>query len=300
LTVQDVAQSINLAFSGNDDLNLKENGLNYSIVFGIDSKKSVQDLNKLTLINRQGKVIRLSQVVSVEEIMSQSVLERTNRLSSITITSSAVGRPSGTIVSDIKRNLKNVKLPSSVTVNYRGDAKNQREAFGSLMFVLIIAVVLVYMIMAALYESLIYPFVVIFSVPVATIGALTAIALTMNQLTIVTIIGMIMLLGLVTKNGILIVDFANNLKSRGMSITEALIEAGKERLRPIMMTTFAMILGMLPLAFSNSPGSEFKNGMAWVLIGGLTSSFLFTLLLVPCVYMIVENIKDRFADRRKS
>ncbi|TAE53702.1 MAG: efflux RND transporter permease subunit, partial [Bacteroidetes bacterium] len=136
--------------------------------------------------------------------------------------------------------------------------------------------------------------------PVALIGALLAIALTMNQLTIFTLIGMIMLLGLVTKNGILIVDFANHLKSEGKDVIEALVEAGKERLRPIIMTTFAMVLGMLPLAFSHSAGSEFKNGMAWVIIGGLLSSFLLTLFLVPSVYLIVERTLAWFSREKKT
>ena len=156
-----------------------------------------------------------------------------------------------------------------------------------------LALILVYMVMVSLYESLVYPFVVLFSIPVSIIGALLAIALTMNQLTIFTIIGMIMLLGLVTKNGILIVDFANEQKAQGKDVIEALIEAGKERIRPIIMTTFAMILGMIPIAISSSPGSEFKNGMAWVLIGGLTSSFILTLFIVPSVYLVVENIMNR-------
>jgi HAE1 family hydrophobic/amphiphilic exporter-1 len=298
-TIKEVASAVNLAFSGNDKLNLKEGGEDYSIniVLGNSDKQKLADVNNLTLINRLGKPVQLSQVARVEEVLVPSVLERNNRLSSITITSSAVGRPSGTIVEDIKKSLSETKLPASTNVEYRGDSKNQKEAFSSLAFALIIAIILVYLIMVALYESLIYPFVVIFSVPVATIGALLAIALTMNQLTIFTIVGIIMLLGLVTKNGILIVDFANHLKEKGVPVVEALMEAGKERLRPIMMTTFAMILGMLPLALSKSPGSEFKNGMAWVLIGGLTSSFLFTLILVPIVYLIVEQIKDRFASR---
>jgi HAE1 family hydrophobic/amphiphilic exporter-1 len=292
-TIKEVACAVNLAFSGNDKLNLKEGGEDYSIniVLGNSDKQKLADVNNLTLINRLGKPVQLSQVARVEEVLVPSVLERNNRLSSITITSSAVGRPSGTIVEDIKKRLSETKLPASTNVEYRGDSKNQKEAFSSLAFALIIAIILVYLIMVALYESLIYPFVVIFSVPVATIGALLAIALTMNQLTIFTIVGIIMLLGLVTKNGILIVDFANHLKEKGVPVVEALMEAGKERLRPIMMTTFAMILGMLPLALSKSPGSEFKNGMAWVLIGGLTSSFLFTLILVPSVYLIVEQIK---------
>ena len=153
--------------------------------------------------------------------------------------------------------------------------------------------------MVALYESLVYPFVVLFSIPVAIIGALLALALTMNNLTTFSLCGLIMLLGLVAKNGILIVDFANHLKSKGLPLTQVLVEAGKERLRPIIMTTFAMILGMLPLALSQSPGSELKNGMAWIIIGGLTSSFFLTLLIVPCVYMVVDNLKTKFSHNKQ-
>jgi HAE1 family hydrophobic/amphiphilic exporter-1 len=301
-TIREVSSAVNLAFSGNDNLNLKDRGEDYgiNIVLGNPDKQSLADVSNFTLINRSGKVIQLAQVAKVEEVLVPLVLERNNRLSSITITSSAVGRPSGTIVVDIKQSMSGIRLPASVNVEYRGDSKNQKEAFASLAFALVIAIILVYLIMVALYESLIYPFVVIFSVPVATIGALLAIALTMNQLTIFTIVGIIMLLGLVTKNGILIVDFTNHLKEKGVPVVQALMEAGKERLRPIMMTTFAMILGMLPLALSQSPGSEFKNGMAWVLIGGLTSSFLFTLILVPTVYLIVEQVKRRVSSRRQA
>jgi HAE1 family hydrophobic/amphiphilic exporter-1 len=300
-TVQDIATAVNLSFSGNDKIDLKEKNDDYGINIELTplNKQSVADVQHLMLVSKSGESVMLSQVASVQEVILPSVLERTDRLPSITITSSAVGRPSGTIVADIQNNLKSVTLPSNVSVDYRGDAKNQKDAFSSLGFALLIAIILVYMIMVALYESLVYPFVVIFSVPVATIGAFLALALTMNQLTIVTIIGMIMLLGLVTKNGILIVDFANHLKTKGTPVIEALLEAGKERFRPIIMTTFAMILGMLPLALSNSSGSEIKNGMAWVLIGGLTSSFLFTLLLVPSVYLIVEEIKQHFLQKKE-
>ena len=153
---------------------------------------------------------------------------------------------------------------------------------------------LVYLIMVALYESLIYPFVVLFSIPVALIGALLALALSMQTLNIFSIIGVIMLLGLVSKNAILIVDFTNQLKAEGRTAKEALVEAGKERLRPILMTTFAMILGMLPIATAAGAGSEIKNGMAWVIIGGLTSSMILTLFVVPSVYMFIEGLVNRF------
>jgi HAE1 family hydrophobic/amphiphilic exporter-1 len=142
--------------------------------------------------------------------------------------------------------------------------------------------------------------VVLFSIPVALIGALLALALTMETLNIFSIIGMIMLLGLVSKNGILIVDFTNQLREKGYEVKEALVEAGKERLRPILMTTLAMVLGMLPIALATGEGSEIKNGMAWVIIGGLTSSMLLTLLIVPCMYYIIDRIKARFSGRKNS
>jgi HAE1 family hydrophobic/amphiphilic exporter-1 len=153
--------------------------------------------------------------------------------------------------------------------------------------------------MVALYESAIYPFVVLFSIPVALIGALLALALSMETLNIFSIIGVIMLLGLVSKNAILIVDFTNQLKAEGKPVKEALVEAGKERLRPILMTTLAMILGMLPIALATGSGSEIKNGMAWVIIGGLTSSMLLTLFVVPAMYLIIEKAIAKFS-RKKS
>ncbi|MDX2164368.1 MAG: efflux RND transporter permease subunit [Gammaproteobacteria bacterium] len=303
LTMPDVNQSIQIAFSGNNKTEFTDANANekYGINVVLDNfdKQSIEDVKKLALSNNKGELVQLYQVASIKEVVGQSVLQRTNRQSSITITSSAVGRPSGNIVADIQKKLAETTLPTGIEVQYQGDAQNQSDAFSSLGLALILAIVLVYMIMVSLYESLIYPFIVIFSVPVALIGALLAIALTMNQLTIFTIIGMIMLLGLVTKNGILIVDFANQLKAEGKELVEALIEAGKERLRPIIMTTFAMILGMLPLALSSSEGSEFKNGMAWAIIGGLTSSFLLTLFLVPTVYYIVDKVQARFSKPQK-
>ena len=152
--------------------------------------------------------------------------------------------------------------------------------------------------MVALYESAVYPFVVLFSIPVSLVGALLALALTMETLNIFTIIGMIMLLGLVAKNAILIVDFTNKLKEDGYDVKEALVEAGKERLRPILMTTLAMIFGMLPIAIASGAASEIKNGMAWVIIGGLTSSMILTLFVVPSMYLIVENLLAKIRKKK--
>jgi Cation/multidrug efflux pump len=155
--------------------------------------------------------------------------------------------------------------------------------------------------MVVLYDSLLDPIIVMFSIPLSLIGAFLALALTMNDLNIFSIIGLIVLIGLVAKNAILLVDFTNHMRrDKGMDTFNALIEAGKERLRPILMTTFAMIFGMLPIAMASGNGAEFKNGMAWVIIGGLASSMILTLVVVPVVYYIFDKLTARFRHYRKN
>lgn len=295
LSVPEIGAAVQLAFNGNDNTKFKEGGEEYPINLTLEKtdKQDIASVRNLTIRNNNGAVVRLGDVANVHETLGQSVLERTDRLNTIKVSSAAVGRPTGTIVAGIQKKMESVRMPQGVIVDYQGDAQRQAEAFGSLGFALLLGILLVYLIMVALYESVVYPFVVLFSIPVALIGALLALALTMESLTIFAIVGLIMLMGLVAKNGILIVDFANQLKAQGIGLMEALIEAGKERLRPILMTTIAMIVGMLPIALASGAGAEVKNAMAWVIIGGLTSSLALTLVLVPSMYMIIEKAKIR-------
>jgi HAE1 family hydrophobic/amphiphilic exporter-1 len=285
------------AFRGNNTSKFKEGGNEYDIMVSVDKldKTNINDVRRLTFVNNQGQVFTLQDFATVSETMGESMLERTDRLSTMKVQATVIGRPSGTVGADIQKILDGKKLPDGITIEYGGDMKNQAQAFGSLGLALMLAILLVYLIMVALYESLVYPFVVLFAIPVATVGAFLALALTMESLSIFSIVGMIMLIGLVTKNAILIVDFANQLKSEGYSVKEALIEAGKERLRPILMTTIAMIVGMLPIALATGAGAEVKNGMAWVIIGGLSSSLLLTLVVVPSVYMVVDKMLAKIA-----
>ena len=296
LDASQVGGVIQNAFSGNDQSKLKDNGNEYDINIRLDPyyRSNIEDVRNLSFTNNEGQTFLLSQFAEVKIVMGESVLQRTDRMGSITVESNVIGRPVGSVNAEIQEKIEAADLPSGISIEYLGDAKNQGDAFGSLGLALISAIILVYLIMVALYESMVYPFVVLFSIPVALIGALLALALTMETLNIFSIIGIIMLLGLVSKNAILIVDFTNQLKAEGKSVRDALIEAGKERLRPILMTTLAMILGMLPIAIASGPGAETKNGMAWVIIGGLTSSMIFTLFVVPAVYQIIESIKSRF------
>ncbi|GAB4025250.1 efflux RND transporter permease subunit [Spirosoma gilvum] len=300
ISASDVGIALQNAFRGNDLSKFKQNGNEYDILISLDrfDRTNPQDVSRLTFVNNQGRTFELSQFARVQEQTGESVLERIDRLSSITVNSQVVGRPVGTVGADIQAKMAQVKLPEGVSVQYLGQLQQQSDAFGSLGLALMIAILLVYFIMVALYESVVYPFVVLFSIPVALIGALLALALSMQSLTVFSIVGMIMLLGLVAKNAILIVDFANQLKAEGHDVIHALIEAGKERLRPILMTTLAMVLGMLPIALASGAGAETKNGMAWVIIGGLTSSLLLTLLVVPSVYLVVDRLVARFSKKK--
>lgn len=294
LSLPEIGNAMQVAFRGNDQLKYTDQGEEYAInIIGEKSdRQNIESVKNIVIRNNKGASIRLQDIAYIHEELGQSVLQRSDRLNSVMVKAFTAGRASGSVIADIQKGINNEKLPEGIIIDYQGQAQQQKDAFGSLGIAMLIGFLLVYLIMVALYESVIYPFVVMFSIPVALIGAFLALALSMETLTIFAIVGLIMLMGLVAKNGILIVDFANHLKEKGMSRTEALIESGKERLRPILMTTVAMILGMLPIAISTGSGAEVKNGMGWVIIGGLSSSLILTLFLVPTVYYIVDSLKD--------
>jgi hydrophobic/amphiphilic exporter-1 (mainly G- bacteria), HAE1 family len=296
LNVQQVGNTLNLAFAGNTDLQYSEGGDDYDINVRFDQfdRKKIEDISSLTFLNSQGEIVELKNFATIFQSLGPNKLERYDRISSLTVNASVFGRPVGTVGEEIKTAIKQNIHTSDVTIDYKGQMERQAEAFSSLFLAIAAALIFVYLVMVALYNSYLYPFVVLFSIPAAVIGAFFALALSGESLTIFSMIGMIMLIGLVAKNAILLVDFTNKLKEDGRTVLEALIEAGKERLRPILMTTFSMIFGMLPIALASGASAESKNGLAWVIIGGLTSSLLLTLVLVPAVYMTVEIYKEKF------
>ena len=284
------------AFAGNEDATLTEAGTEYPVRIQLDqfNRQSYEDVSNFQLINPKGMPIVLSQVADVVQSNSPSLLERKDRQPAVTLTADALGRPSGTVADEVVSFLKDNPLPEGISMVWGSDIKRQNDSFGALGQVLLISFLLIYLIMVALYDSFIYPFVVLFSIPVAVIGAMLALNLSMNNLSLFALLGLIMLMGLVAKNAILIVDFANQLKDKGMGTREALIEAGKGRMRPILMTTLSMAIGMLPIALASGTASEWKNGLAWVIIGGLLSSLALTVYLVPVVYETVDKLKAKF------
>ena len=295
LTSAYVGQNLRTAFTGNEDAKMTENGTEYPVRIWLDafSRRNFEDVQRLTIVNPMNMPIEVSQFADVVQDNSPSLLERLDRQPSVTLTAESLGRPSGTLADDVIAYLKTKPLPEGVKMTWGADIKTQNESFGALGSVLMISFILIYLIMVALYDNYIYPFVALFAIPVAAIGAFLALNLSLNDLTLFAQLGLIMLMGLVTKNSILIVDFTNQLKAGGMHFKEALVLAGKERMRPILMTTLAMAIGMLPIALAKGTAAEWKNGLAWVIIGGLLSSLILTVFLVPMVYYVVDSIKER-------
>jgi HAE1 family hydrophobic/amphiphilic exporter-1 len=301
LTTAYVGMNLRTAFTGNDDATLTENGTEYPVRIWFDgySRQNYEDVQRLSIVNPMGLPVEVSQFATVERDNSPSLLERKDRQPAVTLTSDALGRPSGTVADEVVAYLKNNPLPDGIDMTWGSDIKRQNDSFGALGSVLLISFLLIYLIMVALYDSFVYPFVVLFSIPVAAIGAFLALNLSLNNLSLFALLGLIMLMGLVVKNAILIVDFTNQLKAEGKHFKEALIIAGKGRMRPILMTTIAMIIGMLPIALGKGTASEWKNGLAWVIIGGLFSSLILTVYLVPMVYYLVDRLKEKIANKRK-
>ena len=296
LTINEVGAVMKNAYAGNDDAKYRVGTNEYDIKVKFDDfdKHSVENVRNISFINATGELIRLSQFADVVQGSGPSVLERKDRRTSVTVKSSVLGITSGVVAEEIKKSLAARPLPAGIDLRWSGDIERQGDSFAAMGMAILAAVLLMYLVMVALYNNFVYPFVVLFSIPVAFIGVFLALALTKSAMSIFTILGMIMLLGLVAKNAILIVDFANHRKEHGATTWQALLEAGQERLRPILMTTLAMVIGMLPIALSAAAGSEWKSGLAWVIIGGLSSSLCLTVFVVPMVYYCVDRIRDKF------
>jgi hydrophobe/amphiphile efflux-1 (HAE1) family protein len=301
LTLQTVGLTMQTAFSGNTDGKYRAGEYEYdiNIRYNAFDRKSITDVSNLIFINAAGQQIKLSQFADITEGSGPSQLERRDKSASVTVKGQNVGVPSGTIVTQWQEKLDKLKKPAGVNYIWGGDQENQSEGFGTLGIALLAAIILVYLVMVGLYDSFVHPFVVLFAIPLSFIGALLALALTNNSLNIFTILGIIMLIGLVCKNAIMLVDYTNQRRAAGESIRNALIQANHARLRPILMTTIAMVFGMFPIALASGAGAEWKNGLAWVIIGGLISSLFLTLIVVPVIYQIMEGIIRRLSKGEK-
>jgi hydrophobic/amphiphilic exporter-1 (mainly G- bacteria), HAE1 family len=291
VTVFDVGTTLRVALTGDDESKFREGQKEYPIRIILDKfdRANPGDVARLSFVTPQGRQVELQQFADIYSASGPTKLERFNRISSIMVT----GYVDNTMPLGNVNQMFLLKLGThtaeGTTVEFVGDEKSRSDSFAQLGLALTASIIFVYLIMVALYDSFVYPFVVLFSIPLALIGTLVTLAITGNALSIFSILGIIMMVGLVAKNAILLVDRTNDNKEKGIETHEALREAVQMRIRPIFMTTLSMVFGMLPIALASGAGAEWKNGLAWALIGGLTSSMFLTLIIVPIVYSWIDR-----------
>ncbi len=294
LTLAEVGMAVRTALEGDISTKYQEGDaeIDTRVVLNKESRSRAQDVGDITLVNHYGQPVRLSQVASIYYGLGPSQIQRKDRERLITVAANLSGEvPLGQVTQEAETMINAQGIPSGIRVFYGGDTENMRDMFSDMTIALSLAVLFVFIIMVSLFESYIHPFTIMFSLPLALVGALGGLALTGKTLSMFTMIGIIMLMGLVTKNAILLVDFTNTLRSRGLSMHDALVQAGKTRLRPIIMTTATMVFGMMPLAVALGAGAEMRQGMGVVVVCGLISSTLLTLILIPVIYTYVDGLR---------
>jgi hydrophobic/amphiphilic exporter-1 (mainly G- bacteria), HAE1 family len=243
----------------------------------------------MTALPTSGSMVPLSLVAELEDSEAPSLIRRRDLMREVRVMASTQDRPLGDVVDELRALNGGIQLPPGVQINYTGQAEDMRETFYYIGQALILAVIFIYAILASQFRSFFHPLAIMLSLPLSLLGVAVLLWLSRDTLNIMSMIGVIMLMGLVTKNAILLVDYANRLRREGMLRGEALVAAAKVRLRPILMTTLAMIFGMLPLAFEIGAGSELRAPMARAVIGGLITSTLLTLIVVPVVYTFLDD-----------
>jgi HAE1 family hydrophobic/amphiphilic exporter-1 len=307
LSVGDVGNALRLVLSGQKAGDWEdENGLAHDVVVRLapESRNSQDDLTRVPVATsridaRRGQrvMVPLGQVASFTHGGAPQQIDRKDLQRVATIEGNYQGRPLTDVVKEMQARLGRIQLPPGYRFDFGGEQEDFVETIGYMSESLALAVVFIYLILASQFGSFLQPLAIMLSLPLSLIGVMLALALTRGTLNIMSMIGIIMLMGLVTKNAILLVDFANNARRRGKNRRDALIDAGQLRLRPIVMTTLAMIFGMLPTALALGQGSEFRAPMAHAVIGGLITSTLLTLVVVPVVYTILDDFGSRVRGR---
>ncbi len=255
-----------------------------------EDRKHPEDLARIPLPVSGGRIVSLENVVDVKHILSPIQLERKYQQRIIHVTANTSGRDLGSIAAEIEKRISQMKMPEGFSVSLKGARLEQQQAFRNLVFALALAILLVYMVLASQFASLLHPFLIMFSVPLGFIGVLWALFLTGNTLSVVSFIGIIMMVGIVVSNAIILVDYINHLrKEEGVELKEAIVRAGRVRLRPILMTTLTTICGLIPMALGLGEGAEANASLAIAVIGGLSVSTFLTLVFVPTLYFIAEN-----------
>lgn len=303
LTPMQVASEIKSAMDGTVATRYKVNGqeVDVKVSYTSEGHSDVDYLTNLTILSPQGAVVKLSQIATFELAQGPVQIIREDQVRKAEVTADLLNRDLNSVMTDIQASIDQMNLPAGYEITFGGENEEMMESFASLAVALLLAIILVYAVMAVQYESFFNPFVIMFSIPTCIIGVVFGLLLTGRSFSITAFIGVIMLVGIAVANAIVYVDYLKRLRERGMERDEAIAEAGRVRLRPILMTAFTTILAMLPMAIGLGEGAELIAPLATVVIGGLLASTLITLVLVPVVYSIFDDwgqkISARFSDK---
>jgi HAE1 family hydrophobic/amphiphilic exporter-1 len=298
LSTAQVSQTVSTYFKGTTAGRFRENGREYDILVRAprDFRESKANLENVALVTPLGQAVPLKNVASVERRMGPVEVTRKNQQRKTTVASTVVGPNMGQVVADIERAIeetKKVEDTSGFTFKVGGAAEDFQESFMWLGIALVAAILLVYMVMASQFESLVSPFIIFFSIPLAAIGVVWILVITRTSVSVAAMIGGIMLVGVVVNNAIVMVDYINQLRAQGQNVAQACYDGGLVRMRPVLMTAMTTILAMFPLALGVGEGAEGWAPMARVAIGGLLVSTLLTLLVIPTIYRMVEGWRER-------
>jgi HAE1 family hydrophobic/amphiphilic exporter-1 len=293
-----VSTMIRNRFLGLTATQFRESGNEYDVLVRFEEKyrSSIVDIENISIPTAAG-MIKLGDIANIEEFWSPPNIEREHRERVVSIKVTPYKVSLGEMANKIKAEVKKVDAPSGIMMNVGGSYEDLEDSFKDLALLLLLSLVLVYLVMASQFESLKMPLIIMVSVPFAFTGVILALVLTKTTLSIIAALGAILLIGIAVKNAIVLIDFTNLMRDRGNSLDEAILKAGRSRLRPVIMTTATTILGMLPLALSTGEGSEIWRPMGIVVVGGLIFSTLVTMILVPVVYRIVVRRTERKAKR---
>ncbi|MBU7006001.1 efflux RND transporter permease subunit [Phosphitispora fastidiosa] len=299
LTSSQVATGVRTAISGTTTSTYRVGGREYDIRIKVgENNPNLRELEGMTIVAPTGARVPLREVAEIARVNGPTSINREDQSRVVNITANVVDRDLGSVTTELKQAMDKVRLPGGYSIEYGGQNQEMMESFESLGLALILSIILVYMVMASQFESLMHPFVIMFSIPTTFIGVIGGLAVTGRSLSVPAFIGVIMLMGIVVNNAIVLVDYINTLRRRGMERAEAIVQAGPTRLRPILMTTLTTVLGLVPLALGIGEGAEAQAPMATVVVGGLTMSTLFTLVFVPVVYTIMDDAGQWFRKKR--
>ncbi|HPO54414.1 MAG TPA: efflux RND transporter permease subunit [Ignavibacteriaceae bacterium] len=276
----------------------RELGDEYDIFISLppEKKRTLTDIENLPIKTMMGTTVRLKDLGEITQAYSPATIKRKEQERVIAVLADVQGRSLGEITTDIKTYASKLELPPNTTIEYAGQIEQQTDTFRDLLLLLLLSIILVYMVMAAQFESLLDPFIILFSVPFAFTGVIVGLLVSGISFSIISFLGAVLLVGIVVKNAIVLVDYTNIIRARGLELKEAIIYSGRNRLRPVLMTTFTTLLGLIPLAISSGDGSETWRPLGISTIGGLFFSTLITLILVPVLYSITET---RFKKTKK-